>query len=243
MRRPFALALSTLALAGCAGADGQRAHEILRQSQQAEKQLRSMTYEALMTISAGGRSFGFTMDGGGTMRAGKPDAQYIRMRGSGMPELTFEATVVARDGRAWMAVGKDWHEVPLPAGLDQAFGSFSLEDLAPYVKNVSVYEGEQDRGEPVTVIAGDLDTAGMVKAFARMNGLSQAAGGSAALDDVTDKLGDIRALISVSDRTRYVTSAVITLKMDVPEAGEMAMRFSYRLTSVNKPIVLPKVGR
>ena len=87
-------------------------------------------------------------------------------------------------------------------------GADAFQQLARYVRDVRVAEHQQIGGKPVTTIAGEIDTAGMLKAVAKLGSLSGPGGEKPAfsfdLDDLGVKIGDIKAVLSIDESTHLL---------------------------------------
>jgi hypothetical protein len=230
-----------LLLSGCAGEEGRRAQELLQQAEQAQKALRSATFEGSVGFDLDGQAVELRFDG-----AASPEGQAFSMRATGLPEAAgMEMRMVLRGGRAWLDDGSGWRATPLPAGATSMTGSMGAEafqELARHVRDVRVAEGQVIAGVPTTTIAGEIDTAGMLKAMTQLGSLSDATGGglSLDLDDLGLRLGDIEAVLSIDERTRLLTAARVTLELEA-QGKKLSFDLRYRLTSANEPVELPAV--
>jgi len=104
MRRAAVLAtllLAVLGVAGCAGADGQRAQELLAQSNQALAKVETFRFSGRMTMEMSAGSFTFTMTGAGR-QTGTP-ASIVTMRADAIPG--FPLSVVTRGEDVWTKMG------------------------------------------------------------------------------------------------------------------------------------------
>ncbi len=99
------------------------------------------------------------------------------MHATGIPEAAGkDFRMVVRGNRAWMSTtnGK-WASMPVPKemnGMSGSMGADAFQQLARYVRDVRVAEHQQIGGKPVTTIAGEIDTTGMIKAMAKLGSLS-----------------------------------------------------------------------
>ena len=112
-----------------------------------------------------------------------------------VPGLGAMTIVIRRDVLYVKAAGR-WARVPAPAGQASA-DPLAGFDLTKYVTNVRVDEGVLVDGEPMARITGVIDTS------AALNGLLGTLGGTGAagLGDASGVLGDIRAVLYVSETT------------------------------------------
>lgn len=242
LRRALVLALLlpvALGLAACNSAEGRRAQDLLAEAQAAEANLRSATFDGAMSFTLSGRKVEILFDGGGSRRG-----QYVSMRSRGIPGSDGDIRLVVRGDRAWFRMNGAWQSMPVPNELGNAaksasLGSAAFQELAKYVKDVRVSEHKIVNGEPAAIIAGELDTAGLVRSIAKLASLSDlGAPNGFDLGNLDAELGDIRAVLTVSERTHLLTSALVQLTVEA--AGErVELQLSYRLTSANRPVEIP----
>jgi hypothetical protein len=242
LRRALVLALLlpvALGLSACGSAEGRRAQDLLAQAQAAEANLRSATFDGAMSFTLSGRKVEILFEGAGSRRG-----QYVSMRSHGIPGSDVDMRLVVRGDRAWLRMNGVWQSTAVPTDLGRAaksasLGSAAFRELTKYVKDVRVNEHQVVNGEPAAIIAGELDTAGLVRSFAKLASLSDlGASNGFDLGDLDAVLGDIRAVLTVSERTHLLTSAL--LQLTVEAAGErVELRLSYRLTSANRPVEIP----
>ena len=172
------------------------------------------------------------------MLYGGGDAQpggdfFMTMKAPELPAFP-ETTVVVRDNEAWMELNGGWQAPPMPSGGSTGIGQF---DLAPYVKDVELDEDAEVRGEPAVKITGVLDTARLFDGLLGQLGTA----GAGAMPDLSDMLGDTRAVIYLSDETTLPLRMLIDLSMEVE--GERAdMHLDYAITNVNEPVEVPDPG-
>jgi hypothetical protein len=244
------LLLATVLLAGCvAGPDGQQAQQLLQEAQAANANVKSATYVATMAFSGEGQKFQLSMEGGALLKGKHAGDQFLRMRAEGLPsQLGMNANgelmlMVKRGNRFTMTMGGRTQTLPAPRELSaqtQAWGSLASLDLVSCVKKVDVEEGRNLNGEPATRIAGTVDTACVVRSLVNLSGLGSAAGaGGIDTSKIGDKLGDVKATLFVSDRTKLLIGGLISLTADA-QGQTMEIQFSYRLTSVNEPVRFPR---
>ena len=76
--------------------------------------------------------------------------------------------------------GSGWESVPVPVqmkqrvnGMSGSMGADAFQELARHVHDVRVSEHQQIGGKLVTTIAGEIDTAGMLKAVTKLGSLSR----------------------------------------------------------------------
>jgi hypothetical protein len=169
------------------------------------------------------------------------------MRATGIPEAAgMDLQVVLRGNRVWINDGNGkWESMPVPRdvrSMSGSMGSQAFQELARYVKDVRIAEHQQIGGKSVTTISGEIDTAGMLQAFSKLGSLSGSGGENAPfsfdLDDLGLKIGDIKAVLSIDERTHLLDSAFVTLALEV-QGKTLEFELRYRLTSANEPVELP----
>jgi hypothetical protein len=229
---------AALLLSGCSTQEGQRAQELLRRAEQAQAALSSATFEGSIAVVADGEPFTMSFEGA----VSKAGAAFTMKAAEGPNGTEMSMQFVARGGRAWINEGAGWESAPLPEGasaLSGSMGAQAFQELARHVKDVRVAEGQTIAGVPTTTIAGEIDTAGMLRAMLKLGPLSEATGGfSFDLEELGVELGDIKAVLSIDERTQLLSSARVTLAVKA-EGKTIALDVRYRLTSVNEPVELP----
>jgi hypothetical protein len=234
-----AIALAAaLVLAGCSTAEGQRAQELLLAADAAQTQLRSSSFEGSLSFALAGQKVELRFEGAGSKQQG-----YMSMRSSGLPGANFDLQVVVRGEQIWMKLDGRWQTLPPAAGPDlgsASLGPAAFAELARHVKAVRVTEGQLVDGRPVSVVAGEIDTAGLVGALAKLGGLGELNPSGLDLGELGAGLGDIEAVLTIDERTHLLDAALVTLSIDA--AGEpVDITLNYRLTSANEPVRLPAV--
>jgi hypothetical protein len=233
MRRVAFLAavlLATFSAAGCAGADGQRAQELLTQSNQAMARVDTFRFSGRMTMEMPTGSFTFTMTGAGR-QSGTP-AAIVTMRADGIPG--FPMSVVTHGDVVWTKMEDGaWVRSVAPAG--QAIGLEQF-DFTPYVKDVDVEDGQQVAGEPAVKLSGVLDTSAMVEGMLGQFGPLLGGGD---MSQVLDGLGDTRVVLYVSERSRLPLHTLVD--MTIEAGGQSAdMHLDFSITGVNEPVKIPR---
>jgi hypothetical protein len=145
-------------------------------------------------------------------------------------------TIVIRRNTLYVKAGGRWARIPEPTG-GAAPDPLAGFDLTRYVTDVRVDRGVMVEGEPMDRITGVVDTS------AALNGLLGTLGGTGAtgLGDASDVLGDIRAVLYVSETTHLPMRTLVDLPMKI--AGEkIVMHMDLVLTGVDEPVVIPAVG-
>ena len=222
-------------LAGCSTEEGMRAQTLLQQAEAAQANLRTSTFDGSLGISADGMKIQMLFDG-----ATSKDGEWFSMRTSGVPNGGDMAMqVLVRGGRAWMKIGNRWQSMPVPAdaGANGTLSGEAFQQLARYVEDVRVTEHQLIQGKPVTTIAGEIDTAGLIESFAKLGPLAE--GTSFDLSKLGLDIGDIRAVLTIDERTQLLDSAFVSFAMSA-EGKSIEIELRYRLASANKPIRLPQ---
>jgi hypothetical protein len=236
--RLVTLLAAALLLGGCSTEEGLHAQELLQRAEAAQAKLRSSTFEGSLGVSADGQTFKVSLNG-----ATSKDGEWFSMRTSGIPGAGAMAMqVLVRGGRAWMNDGTRWQSVPVPSGTGLNAGSngtvsaAAFQELARYVEDVRVTEHRLIAGKPVTTIAGEIDTAGMMQSFAKLGSLAED------MDFDLSKLGldigDIHAVLTIDERTQLLDSALVSFELKA-DGKRVKLDLRYRLASANKPVKLP----
>ena len=241
MTRLIAISVgAVLLLSGCSTAEGKRAQELLLQAERAQAALRSVTFEGSIGVVADGQAMELRFTG-----AASKEGEAFTLSASGLPEgANMNMKVVVRGGKAWLNENGRWRSMPVPSDAARMSGSMGVEafqELARYVKDVRVAEGQLIQGVPTTTIAGEIDTAGLLKAALKLGSLSDVTGGELSfdLDDLGLEIGDIEALLSIDERTKLLSAAQILLSLEA-KGQKLELKLRYRLTSANEPVDLPQ---
>lgn len=227
--------------AACRGPQALEAQQLLQQSQAAQARLSSATYEAQLEVSFEGRRIELTMGGGAYLKGPHKGDQFLSMSTSGLPS-PFGAEFVSRGGRYWVRLNGSWQALPVAPGVsapDSGLDTTAWLELARYVKDVRVTEGRELHGERVTTVTGVIDTAGLVGALSKLSGLQQRSFAGPDLSELRKHVGDIHAVLFVSDRTLLIRGAVLTTTLDF-QGHEVELRIVYRLLGVNRPVEIPR---
>jgi hypothetical protein len=233
-------AAAGLLLAGCSSEEGMRAKELLQQAETAQAQLGSSTFEGAIGMETDGKAFKLLFNG---KTSGA--AEWISMQTVGAPdgaELTMQMLV--RDGRAWVNADGRWQSTPLPGVGGAATGSGgtlsagAFQQLARHVQEVRVSEHELIGGKPVTTIAGEIDTEGMLQSLTDLGSSSFAEGFSLDFSRLGLEIGDIHAVLTVDERTHLLDTATVTLSMSA-QGKRLRLELRYRLTGSNQAVSLP----
>lgn len=234
MRRlgPLVLvALSALAVAGCSGADAQRAQELLQQSDQALQALKSYHFAGRLWVESDAGDVTLVMRGGGNTRRG--GASFVTMRAEGIPGFP-EVTVVQQARTLWIRTGGAWTRTQSPPGRPGGLDQF---DLGPYVTDVSVDEDAVVNGEAADKVTGVLDTTAMFESL--LSGLGGTPPtGSVQLDQVAEALGDTRVVLYISKTTHLPVRTLVD--MSIEAEGEKAdLHLDFALEPAQRPVRIP----
>ena len=232
-------------LSGCSTEEGNRAQELLQQAEQAQTTLHSAAFEIDVGAVVDGEQINVAVKG-----AASKEGAVISMHATGIPEASDQDfQIVIRGNRAWMSTTNGtWAAMPVPKemnGKSGSMGADAFQQLARYVRDVRVAEHQQIGGKPVTTIAGEIDTAGLIKAVTKLGSLAGPGSEQPAfdfdLDDLGLKFGDIKAVLTIDETTHLLSSALVTLSMDV-QGKKLELELRYRLTSSNQPVKFPPVS-
>lgn len=238
------VAAAAFLLSGCSTEEGNRAQELLQQAEQAQAQLHSAAFEASVGFQMEGKQVDLELKG-----AASKEGAYLSLHATGIPEAAGkDFQMVVRGNRAWVSTTNgEWASMPVPSemnGVSGSMGAGAFQELARYVRDVRVAEHQQIGGKPVTTIAGEIDTAGLIKAMTKLGSLSGPGsanpGFSFDLDDLGIKFGDIKAVLSIDETTHLLSTAFVTLGMEA-QGKTLDFEIRYRLISSNQPVEFPSV--
>ena len=227
----FVLVLAALVPLGCAGAEGQRAQELLAQSDQALANVKSYRLAGRMWMETPVGDFGFVLRGGGNMKNG--GSSFMTMSAEDVPGF-FGVTVITRGQTMWVNVGGGWQRSELPAGTTTGVEQF---DFTPYVKDVDVEDGHDVGGEPAVKVSGVFDTAGLVEGM--LGQLGGVPGGT--LPDLSEHLGDSRVVLYISETSHLPLRTLLDMSMEA-EGERIDMHMDFALSGVNEPVKIPGPG-
>jgi hypothetical protein len=239
------VAAAAFLLSGCSTEEGNRAQELLQQAEQAQAQLHSAAFEASVGFQMEGKQVDLALEG-----AASKEGAWLSLHATGIPEAAGkDFQMVVRGNRAWVSTTNgEWASMPVPKemnGVSGSMGAGAFQELARYVRDVRVAEHQQIGGKPVTTIAGEIDTTGMIKAMAKLGSLSgpgsENPGFSFDLDDLGIKFGDIKAVLSIDESTHLLSTAFVTLGMEA-QGQTLDFEIRYRLISSNQPVKFPSVS-
>jgi hypothetical protein len=239
------VAAAAFLLTGCSTEEGNRAQELLQQAEQAQAQLHSAEFEASVGFQMEGKQVDLELKG-----AASKEGAWLSLHATGIPEAAGkDFQMVVRGNRAWVSTTNgEWASMPVPRemnGVSGSMGAGAFQELARYVRDVRVAEHQQIGGKPVTTIAGEIDTAGLIKAMTKLGSLSGPGsanpGFSFDLDDLGIKFGDIKAVLSIDETTHLLSTAFVTLGMEA-QGKTLDFEIRYRLISSNEPVEFPSVS-
>jgi hypothetical protein len=238
MRRLGLVAVAMLAavsLSSCSGADADRAQELLGQSDQALRGLKSYRFAGRLWIDTDAGDFSFVMRGGGNTRGDR--ASFLTMRSDDVPGFP-EMTVVQEGRTIWIRAGGSWTRTEAPAGQPTGLDQF---DFSAYVKNVSVDEDAMVDGQPAAKVTGVLDTTGIIEGlFASLSGATGGAG--LPLDQIASSFGDTRVVLYVSDETQLPLRTLVDMSIEAEgERAELHLDFALEPAKRRVRIPLPSV--
>jgi hypothetical protein len=227
---------ATVLVAGCSTEEGMRAQELLQQAEAAQAQLGSATFDGSVAVSAGGENFRMLFEG-----ATSKEGEWFSMRTQGAPDGDMRMQVLVRGGRAWLNMDGRWQATPIPGAADSGgtLSAAAFQQLARYVEDVRVTEHQLIGGKPVTTIAGEIDTEGMLEALLDLGSFAE--GFSLDFSELGIDIGDIHAVLTIDERTQLLDSAFVTFAMSA-EGESIELELRYRLSSVNEPVSLPSAG-
>jgi hypothetical protein len=226
----FVLVLAALVPLGCAGAEGQRAQELLAQSDQALANVKSYRLAGRMWVETPVGEFAFVLRGGGNTKNG--GSSFMTMSAEDVPGFPG-VTAVTRGQTMWVNAGGGWQRSELPAGTTTGVEQF---DFTPYVKDVDVEEGHDVRGEPAVKVSGVFDTVGLVEGMFGQLGVP---GG--ALPDLSEHLGDSRVVLYISETSHLPLRTLLDMSMEA-EGERVDMHMDFALSGVNQPVKVPGPG-
>jgi hypothetical protein len=236
MRRLLVLAASAVLLAGCSGADAQRAQQLLQQAQTAQQAVGSERLIARFDIEADGKTAQIAMQGGAYSKGPQAGDFYFTMTGA-MPDgsTALDMLVEKRGSTVFLRTNGQTQQLTVPEAQQQLGSSFSdlsqLSDLERYVKAVSVSDTDL-AGRPADRIVGTIDTQGL---FSGVSGVS-----SKLLGDVGVHLGDVRVALTIPRDTHLVEAMVAEVSMSAQgHAAHLTM--SLGVTDLNQPVDFPTV--
>jgi hypothetical protein len=235
------VAALTCSLAGCIGADANKAQALLQQAEVASQSVRSEGFVMRITFDAQGHSGGFALQGGAQLKgAGAGD---FFLTGLPLGEMAtsaskFTFTAVRRGSTITLRTPAGTRTVPVPQAQSQLGTNVGdptkLLDLAKYVKSVSVDETKLG-AESVDRIVGKLDTSKLIGSFGGLdkNGLAKQL-----FEKADVHFGDIRTVLFVARDSHLVK--VMFADMDIGAQGKNAhIHLSIALNRINQPVAFP----
>jgi hypothetical protein len=220
----LALVLATVT-AGCAGAEGRQAQELLDEAEQAFAELDTYTLGGTMTMETPLGELAVELRASIDQQAG---AMLMTMRADDLPGFPAMQMVARPDG-FWLKADGRWQALPLPPGTTAGAEQF---DILPLVKDVDVDEGHTVGGEAAVKITGILDPGSFRAGF--MAGLPEGV-------SVDASFSDTRVVVFLSEASRLPLRMLIDQSVEV-EGEELTVRMDLALVNVNEPVKIPNPG-
>jgi hypothetical protein len=224
-------AVAALVVGGCSGADARRAEELLQQSDQALRTVKSYRFAGRFWIESEIGDFALVMRGGGNTHGG--GASFLTMRSDDLPGFS-ELTVVQQGRSVWIRDGGGWRRAEAPSG--QPTGLERL-DVGAYVKDVSVHEGAIVDGEAATKLIGVLDTQALFDGFLASLGASSSFA-HLPFGEVSDALGDTHVVIYLSERTHLPIRTLVDMSVEA-EGQKLELHLDFALEPAKRRVRIP----
>ena len=212
-----------------------RAQELLQQAEAAQAQLRTSTFDGSVSLTAEGMNIRLAFTG-----ATAPAGEWFSLRSSGIPGGDMTMEVLNRKGRVSANTGSGWKPLPGAATATGGTATMSAEafqQLARHVRDVRVTEHQPIDGKLKTIVAGEIDTKGMIAAAASLSSIAPK--GSFDLADAGLDLGDISALLTIDETSHLLDTAFVTFSMQA-QGKRAKLELRYRLATANEPVQLPQ---
>ena len=209
----------------------------------AQAQLQSATFEANLGVVMDGKQVEVAIEGA----ASKQGAAFS-VRTTGIPSAGKDMQLVVRGDRAWTnGRQRHWTSMPVPKdaerqerldGRRRVPGARPLRQGRPRLRAPADRRQARDDHR-----RRDRHRRRCCEAVTKLGSLSGASGDKAGgfsldLDDLGIKIGDIKAVLSIDERTHLLDAALITVAVEAQgETLELDLR--YRLKSANQPVALP----
>jgi len=227
----LALAVSSLALAACTGADAKQAQDLLAQSRVAAQSVRSEAFTMKVHMDAAGKSADVDAQGGMILKGDGAGNFFVTMAtnvpGAGSP---MNVVMVKKGRSVTMQANGVTRTVPMPAGMKaSAAAGFDLNAITPYVKDVTVSKVDVN-GRTQDEVVGTIDGDALLSNMPGVGkGLLSAFGAS---------LGDIKVSLFIPRDSHLVETALLDMTMHIAKQS-MHMSMSYAVTGVNQPLTFP----
>jgi hypothetical protein len=227
MRRAALVLLLLLATvsAGCAGAEGRQAQELLDEAEQAFAELETYTLGGTMTMETPLGEVAVELNASVDQQEG---AMLMTMRADDLPGFP-RMSMVARPDGFWMKSEGGWQALPLPPGTTAGAEQF---DILPLVKDVDVDEGHTVGGEAAVKITGILDAGAFQAGF--MAGLPDGVSVDASFEDT-------RVVLFLSEANRLPLRMLLDQSVEV-EGEKLTVRMDLALVNVNESVRIPNPG-
>lgn len=227
----LALAVSPLTLAACTGADAKQAQDLLAQSREAAKSVRSESFTMKVHMDAAGQSADVAAQGGMVLKGDGAGNFYVTMA-SNTPGLgaPMNVVMVKKGPSVTMTTNGVTRTAPMPAGMKASVASgFDLNAITPYVKDVTVSKVDVN-GRTEDEVVGTIDGDALLS---NMPGV-----GKGMLSAFGASLGDIKVSLFIPRDSHLVETALLDMTMHVAKQT-MHMSMSYAVTGVNQPLTFP----
>jgi hypothetical protein len=226
----IALVALPLVLAACTGADAQKAHDLLTQSQVAAKSVRSEAFSMRMTMDSSANSVVVDVLGGMVLKGDGAGDFYATMNTEAGGVSPFDLVMVKRGPAVQLRFNGTTRTLSLPARLKPAAAAgFDLNAITPYVKDVSVSKLDVN-GRTEDEVTGTIDGNALLQNLPGVStGLLSKVGGS---------LSDIKVSLFIPRDSHLVETALLDMTMHVANQS-LHMSLSYAVTSVNQPLTFP----
>lgn len=249
MRRALAVALvglSAIVLSGCAGGEADRASKLLARSSQAMDDVRSVSFSGRVWTDGGGGvpPFAVDLEGGLYTKGKRAGDMFAEATVEGVPAAF--SVVVLNGVTSMREAAGPWRTMPTaarkPLGVagrsDASFGGF---DVARYIRDVSVREGEELRGERVTKIAGVLDTGALADGMLAEMG-SLMGPGEKSLRRASSELGNARVAVWISEKTHRVKALLVDVAAKEADGSTTHVHLALAFKRLDKPVAIPETA-
>ncbi len=222
MRRAALTLVLALAVvsAGCAGAEGRQAQELLDGAEEAFSGLETYELGGTVSVESSLGTFSFELRAAVDQTA---EAMLVEMSADDVPGFPG-MRMVGRSEGLWLETDGGWEAIPMSTGEAEQF------DVLPYVKDVDVTEGLSVDGEPAIRIAGILDAESFRAGFT-----------SALPGGVEASFSDTRVVLYLSEASRLPLRMLLDQSVEV-EGEQLTLSMDLGLVGVNEPVEIPSPG-
>jgi hypothetical protein len=226
------LVIALPVVAGCSGADAQRAQLLLKQAQDAQLAVSSESFSVHLKVEAQGQTMDLLCNGGTYLKGKRAGDMVMNVKVSAPVALPFQTMRVAKIGRrAWLEVDGRRTDLPTSTGIAAQSSPLGAFDITRYVKDVNVEGGQVLNGKPVTKIVGILDTQSLLAGMAKLGHMPGAVG----LPNLDGTVGDTRVVIFVDDATHLLVAALADVSLG-GEAGSVKLHLDLAIAGINRPV-------